>query len=389
MADSIAHTPSMLNTYVMEFRFSDNEISRRRSRTLDLAGERDCSSVLAFGENRSGTAVTYLTQWPVTRMAACNLAPDSCELWVAFHNHTPYARRVASADQIHDFTDNYVADLFARIAHGERVGTLGVVPAAVGKFAAGINATLISLDKEHASLRMIKSAEEIEALRLGAMASDIGARALIDACRVGATDWELLAAAKNAYTRVGARDHICYLTVTDMHVPDRDVPGQFPEGRTVTDTSVITFELSAAVAHEYPGQILRSLVMSEPTDTYVELSRIAEDCKAKIKAAIRNGVTTTELIAISNVIEDSGFTTTDDLFHGFGMGYLEPIATSISRVPNHSPNLNLAEGMAIVVQPNVTLPNHSAGVQSGELVVVGKNEVIEPHELPTGLIRIP
>ncbi len=371
----------------MEFTFSNIEIARRRTSTLGLAAEHDCSCVLAFGESRSGAAVTYLTQWPVTRMAACNLAPDSCELWVAFHNHTPYARRIANADQIHDFTDNYSAELFARIKPGERVGTLGVVPAAVGKFAASIDITLISLDKEHASLRMIKSAEEVEALRLGAMASDIGAQALIDACRVGATDWELLAAAKNAYTRVGARDHICYLTVTDMHAPDRDVPSQFPEGRTVTDTSVITFELSAAVAHEYPGQILRSVVMCEPTDTYVALSQIAEECKANIKSAMRSGVTTAELIAISNVIEDAGFTTTDDLFHGFGMGYLEPIATSTSRVPNHSPNLNLAEGMAIVVQPNVTLPNHSAGVQTGELIVVGDSEVVELHDFPTGLMR--
>ncbi len=371
----------------MEFTFSDIEISRRRVSTLGIASGRDCSAVLAFGENRSGLAITYLTQWPVTRMAACYLAPDSCELWVAFHNHTPYARRVAKADLIHDFTDNYPGELFARVEPGSRIGTLGVVPTAIGKFAASIDVTLISLDKEHAALRMIKADEEIEALRLGATASDIGAQALIDACRVGVSDWELLAAAKSAYTRVGGRDHICYLTVTEMNKPDRDVPSQFPEGRVITSTSVITFELSAAIASEYPGQILRSVVMCEPTDTYAQLSEIAEKCKAIIKSTMRAGINTTELIEISTAIEDSGFTTTDDLFHGFGMGYLEPIATSQSRVPNHAPALDLRAGMAIVVQPNVTLPDHSAGVQTGELIVVGDSEVVELHDFPTGLIR--
>ncbi|MDA9016737.1 M24 family metallopeptidase [Actinomycetota bacterium] len=373
----------------MQFTFSNAEIARRRSSTLRLAVDHDCYFVLAFGENRSGAAVTYLTQWPVTRLAACRLNAYSSELWVAFHNHTPYAKRVAYVDAVHDFTDNFPTELFAGVNSGTCVGTLGVVPVGIVKIAASQNITLVSLDKAHAELRMIKSAEEIEALRLGAAASDIGAQALINACRVGASDWELLAAAKNAYTQAGGRDHICYLAVTDMHAPDRDVPSQFPEGRIVTNTSVITFELSAAVAHEYPGQILRSIVMGEPTETYVELSRVAEECKAHIKSGIRAGVNTIELIQSSHMIETAGFSTTDDLFHGFGMGYLEPIATSVSRVPNHSPKITLEQGMAIVVQPNVTLADHSAGVQTGELIVVSESGVIELHNIPTGLIVIP
>ena len=149
-----------------------------------------------------------------------------------------------------------------------------------------------------------------------------------------------------------------------------------------------TFELSAAAAPEYPGQILRTIVMSDPSDAVRELSQLAEECKEKIKRAIKPGVTATELIEISGVIEQRGYTTTDDLFHGFGMGYLEPIGTSLSRVPVHAPNITLEEGMAIVVQPNVTTLDHQLGVQTGELIIVESAGARDLHSLSTGLVRI-
>ena len=56
------------------------------------------------------------------------------------------------------------------------------------------------------------------------------------------------------------------------------------------------------------------------------------------------------------VIEDAGFTTVDDLVHGFGGGYLPPVIGSRSRAIRPTPDMTLEAGMTVVVQPNVATP---------------------------------
>jgi len=365
--------------------FSPQEYQRRREATLGLARAQECDAVLAFGENRSGLHVTYLNGWAVTRLAYLRLDASGARMWVQFHNHTPYARRTVVDTDVLDVDDSMIADM---LAGSNRFATLGTVPARVLAYAQSKGIALVAIDSPHAQLRTVKSPEEIEALRLGAQASDIGAQALIDACVPGATDWDLLAAARSAYTKAGARDHICYICVSDMSAPDRDVPSQVPEGRVLSPTSVVTFELSASVAPEYPGQILRSVFLSQPSDEYVRLHDVAMQARAAVRRTVKAGVPAADLIDAAHCIEDAGFTTTDDLFHGLGMGYLEPVGTSPTRVPPHRPQGNLQVGMSIVIQPNVTTRTHSAGVQTGEMVVVTSDGLEDLHTFKEGLVLV-
>lgn len=366
---------------VLRHSFSDDEFDRRRTQTLQLAAGVDASTVLAFGENRSGLHVTYLSGWAPTRQAWLRLNSQGTDLWVSFHNHVPAARRMAKADRVGD-----VADVEPRHLLGtDRViGTLGQVPLHIRQAAEEAGATLISLDRAHADLRSAKSDEEVDALRLGGRASDIGARALIEACRPGATDWDLLAEARAAYTRAGARDHICYIGVTDMDAPARDVPSQVPEGHVLTDRSVVTFELSAAVAPEYPGQILRTVFLGEPTDEYLTLHEVASRAHERMRSRVKAGVAARELVEAAGCVEESGLTTTDDLFHGLGMGYLDPVGVSPSRRPYAEPRGDLRDGMSIVIQPNVTTIDHRAGVQTGQMIVVRPSGFEDVHNLEEG-----
>jgi len=363
--------------------FSDVEYTRRRKVTLGLAGEVGCDVVISFGENRSGAAITYLTGWPVSRLAVHRLTPSESRMWVQFHNHVPQARRIAVDTEVCDVDESFADSLLSGLSCA---ATLGVVPPRITSEAAQRGVTLRAIDGAHAAVRQVKSQEEIAALRLGAAASDAGAEALIDACVPGATDWDLLAAARSAYSRLGARDHICYIGVTDMERPDRDVPSQFPEGRVLNRGSVVTFELSAAVAPEYPGQILRTVTLGHPSDQYQRLHDVADLARVSVRRAMVAGRPASDLVDASLVIEEAGFTTTDDLFHGLGMGYLEPVGTSVSRVPPHRPVGFLETGMAIVVQPNVTSLDHRAGVQTGEMVVVTDAGIEDIHFVEGGLI---
>ena len=55
-----------------------------------------------------------------------------------------------------------------------------------------------------------------------------------------------------------------------------------------------------------------------------------------------------ELVAASGLIEARGFTTCDDLLHGFGGGYFQPILGSRSRPAGKLPDMVLEENMTVV-----------------------------------------
>jgi hypothetical protein len=71
-------------------------MARRREALTDLLREHRAGQALVYGFDRSGSAVEWLTGWPVTREAALLLRPGRRDLlFVCFNNHVPNARRLA------------------------------------------------------------------------------------------------------------------------------------------------------------------------------------------------------------------------------------------------------------------------------------------------------
>jgi Xaa-Pro dipeptidase len=216
---------------------------RRRAafgRELDRAG---IQYALVYGANRSGSAVSWLTGWPVTREALLVVAPeeDGDVLLVSFFNHVPQARR--------------------------RIGVAGALPFDQYRLLAGQVPDVVDLNAACTGLRLIKSEQEIAALRRGAALSDAAIAALAGALRPGATDHKVLARAEQAYTELGGLHHIHYLGITAMAVP-----AQWPSGRVIRPGDVVTCEISAAAAPEYAGQVLRTFTVgAPPTALYTEL----------------------------------------------------------------------------------------------------------------------
>ena len=95
-----------------------------------------------------------------------------------------------------------------------------------------------------------------------------------------------------------------------------------------------------------------------------------------------------DIVAASTVIEDAGFTTFDDLVHGYGGGYWPPVLGSTSRENEDVPDLTLEENMMLVVQPNVVTRDHRAGVQTGECLVVTSQGPRRLHHAPRGVLRV-
>jgi Xaa-Pro aminopeptidase len=234
---------------------------------------------------------------------------------------------------------------------------------------------------------MIKSAEELDWLRIGAHFSDLGMAALRDGLRPGLTERELGDLVERAYVARGGTNVIHYFGVTPMRDPQIAVPAQFSSTRRVQAGDVVLAEISAAF-WDYPGQVLRSFVVGEPTSLYRDLHATADAAFDAIAAVLRDGTLPAQVIEAARVIEDAGFTTIDDLLHGYGGGYLPPILGSASRPAGPVPDEPFRAGMTVVIQPNVVTPDGKAGVQSGEMVLVTQDGIERMHAMPRGFVNL-
>lgn len=370
--------------------FSDTELARRRDVVAAAAAEVGSDLLLLYGADRAGTAVPWITGWPVTREAAAivDLADGDTVLFVQFHNHVPLATELAHRCEVRwagpSTADTLAAELAARGASGRRLATIGPVRVPLHASLSDVAADVVDLGGAYTRARLVKSTEELDRLRIGAHLSDRAALALRDGLRPGLVDHELADLVERAYVPLGGTTHIHYFGVTSMADPDRGAPAQVTTGRRVARGDVVVTELSAAF-DGYAGQVLRTIAVDDDlAPTYADLHAVAEAAYDAVVAAIRPGARPEDLVTASELIEDAGYTTVDDLVHGFGGGYLPPVLGSTSRPAGPMPDLVLEEGMTVVVQPNVTTLDHRAGVQTGELVEVTADGARSLHAVPRG-----
>lgn len=371
-------------------RFPDDELARRRTALAQEASAAGCDLVLVYGADRAGSAISWLTGWPVTREAALlmDLTGEPDVLLIQFHNHVPLARELAIGCDVRwggpSTVDTLREELTARRARDRRLGTVGPVTSSLHAAVAREVSDVISLGAAYTKLRLVKSDAELDWLAVGAELSDRAVLALRAELQPGMTDHDLTDLVERAYVPHGGTTHIHYFGITSMDDPDRGAPAQWPTGRVVGPKDVVVTELSAAFGG-YAGQVLRTMTTASALDPlFAELHAVAEAAFDAVCAAIRPGATAAEVVDAASVIEEAGFTTVDDLVHGFGGGYLPPVLGSASRPAGPLPDLPFEAGMTVVIQPNVTTLDGRAGVQTGELVVVTDGGVRSLHRVPPG-----
>jgi Xaa-Pro dipeptidase len=365
-------------------RFSDAEMARRRgalAAELEAAG---AAHAVIYGANRAGSAIGWLTRWPVTREALCVFTPGERDLLlVNFYNHVPNAERIATEAEVRWAGPKPMAtaleELERRGARGGRaavIGPLGYRPyAALASFASPV-----PLDDAYTRLRLRKSAEELDWLRVGCEFTDSAVRAVHEQAGAGTDERELGNLAERAYVGRGGTTHIHYFGA--------GVPAQWPAARALERGDVLACEVSASY-WDYTGQLLRTFtVVDDPPPLHRELHEVADAAFDALFARVRPGATAADLVEAPAVIGDAGFTTRDDLVHGFVGGYLPPVLGDKSRTLEEVPDFTLEDGMTIVIQPNVVTRDESAGVQTGELVAVTADGAERLHDYERGLLRI-
>src|SRR5262245_1842559 len=370
--------------------FSDAEYDRRRRALAEVMAKSGCDHLLVCGEQRAGTGVQWLTAWPISVEAFVIFRPGEQErMYMEWYNHWPLARRIARQTDVrwgeHRGVDKTIDDLKQRSA--KRVGFIGTT--AIAKYRAlAAQFDVVDLNQDYVRLRLVKSPEEIEWMRLGAALSDLGQQALRTELRIGMTEHELGNLVERAWVGLGGATFIHFMGITSMANPSLCVPPQHHSPRKVQAGDVVFTEFTAHF-WDYPGQVLRSYtVAAEPTPLFRDLYDTAATGFDAVCKVLRDGCTMQESIAAAGVIEDAGFTVFDDLLHGFGGGYFPPVLGSKSRPAGPLPHMRLEENMTVVVQPNVVTRNHKAGVQLGELVRVTKDGCESFHDTPHGFLRI-
>jgi Xaa-Pro dipeptidase len=374
-------------------RFSDGEMARRRGAIEKLMNEKGIDHLLVYGLNRTGSAVFWLTGWPTSAEALAILTPGRKDVvFIQYYNHVPLAERIAKRVEPKwggpSTIESAIDELKARGARRGKVGVIGVLGfAQYGEFSAQFD-KLVDLNGDYIRLRLIKSPEEVDWLRIGAALSDRSIAALQAEVRPGITERDLGDIVERAYVPFGGKTLIHFFGTTSMRNPDCSVPAQIPSNRRIEAGDVVFTEISADF-WEYPGQVLRTFaVAAEPTALYRKLHDTAEEVFDAIFKILKPGTMPAEVVEASAPVEAAGFTICDDLMHGHCGAYLPPIVGSKSRPAGTIPDMPLQAGMTIVIQPNVITPDKRAGVQTGELLHITETGVERLHNAPAGFLRV-
>ncbi len=389
---SIAQLPAELRALMTRSfpRFSDAEYARRErllGQVMDKAG---VDHIVIVTWQRVGNATEWITAWPGWVEAITMFRPaERMTMWVEYYNHLPLASRMARNADVHWSEDRGIGKAIEELKRrgATRVGVIG--PLLVPRFRQ-LEAAFptVGLDDDYTRLRIYeKSDEEIEWFRIGAALSDAALSNLVKEARPGMTESELANLVERGYVPYGGGRIIHFIGATSMASPGVYVPLQFHSQRRLQGGDIVFCELSSAF-WGYSGQVLRTFtVEAEPTQLYRDLHATAEAVYDAVTRAIRPGATIEDLIEATGAVEKNGFTTCDDVVHGYGGGYFQPIIGSKSRPAASVQKIVLQENMCMVVQPNVITRDKTAGVQVGEMVRVTRSGFETLHTMPRGLFR--
>ncbi|MDO8753768.1 MAG: M24 family metallopeptidase, partial [Anaerolineales bacterium] len=245
----------------------------------------------------------------------------------------------------------------------------------------------VDMTRDYARLRVIKSEDEFDWLKIAAEFTDDTVAALENEIRVGMTEYDLIGIIEASYRRKGGQPHIAFLRSMPMDAPTACVPAQNVTDRVIQKGDVIIMEISASY-WGYSGQIHRPIAVGhDPTPEWQKLFEIGKQAYGQICEAMRPNATEGDVIKAASVIGESGYRIYDDLIHGYGVDIHPPlIDQSCCDYWNDSKPIpagrTFAEDMAMVVQPNPITPDERMGLQVGALTRVTKNGAVSLQKYP-------
>jgi Xaa-Pro dipeptidase len=238
--------------------------------------------------------------------------------------------------------------------------------------------TLVPADDLYAALRMIKTADELAAMRRAVAVAESAFQAWLPQLHVGMTEREA-AARLVAALLTGGADALAFSPIV-AGGPNGGLPHAVPGERTFKPGDWVVVDWGARV-DGYISDLTRAVVFGEPRGELVAVHHIVEQANAAGRAAVQPGLEAQAVDAAArSVIERAGY---GQAFihrtgHGIGMETHEPpyMVENNTRL--------LKPGMTFTVEPGIYIEG-LGGVRIEDNVVVTESGV----EVLTTLSRSP
>jgi Xaa-Pro dipeptidase len=358
--------------------FSDQEMARRHQATQALMDQEGVDALLVYGTGRYASDVYWLTDWPCSREAYV-LFQSGKEpvVLMQLYNHFPMARVMSIVKDVRWAGANSaarVADLIReRGLESKQIGLVGALPYQhYNKLREQFpNAAFADLGGKMRMMRTVRSAEEIERIRVASKLTDDSIQGLAQELKEGLREDELPAIIEPVYLKQGGYAGIHFMSSMPMRQPDFPVPAQFQSSRRLKKGDCLITEISGAYAG-YSGQIHRTFSIGEgPTPEWRKMHDAAVESFETLARVIRDGATTTEAEEAAEIIHRRGYSIYDDLVHG--VNQYPPIFQTKTTRRHDAKEMIFRENMVIVIQPNLITRDEKMGLQFGETLVVKKN----------------
>lgn len=357
--------------------FSDAELQRRHSAVYRLMDEEGVDAMLVYGSGRYASDIYWLSDWPSSREAYLLMqSGQEPVILMQLFNHYPMARVMSWIKDVRwggaNTTRSVVELIRERALESKKIGLVGAISYQVyNKLRESYpKASFVDLGGKLRMMRTIRSAEEIERIRLASKLTDQSIEALAQGLQEGMREDEIPALIEPVYLKAGGYAGIHFMSSMPMREPDFPVPSQFHSSRKLKKGDALITEISGAYSG-YSGQIHRTFSIGEgPTPEWQKMHDAAMEAFDVLTQVIRDGAATTEAEEAAEIIHKRGYSTYDDLVHG--VNQYPPIFQTKTRKRHESKEIVFRENMVIVIQPNLITDNETMGLQFGETLVVKK-----------------
>jgi len=368
-------------------RFTNAEYARRYSAIRDAMQKDHIEAILISGA-RGSSEVAYLSNY-LAQSPCWMLFPRAGEpaVFIHFFNHQPCAKAQSIVEDVRWYgptpLPTLIEELHKRGLSKNKIGLVSMRGMSYGHVTElqrqCPEAEFVEFGPQFGRIRRVRSEEELVYLRKSGYLTDLACEALEHKLRPGLTEQDVLSIVYGAYIKNGGDPGIHFIATTNMDDPDRFVPWQKQTPRVLEKGSVVITELTVSY-WGYSTQIHRPFAIGkEPSAIYRKLFDAAYQCYENVRNVCKPGTTSEQIIASTSVIEESGFTSYDSVFHGEA-GKSPELGTQSAAHPLE--RWTLEENMVHVIQPNPITRDLKAGLQLGAAVVVKPSGGEPLHNYP-------
>ena len=188
-------------------------------------------------------------------------------------------------------------------------------------------AEFVFATKEFIATRLLKSAEEIQALERSAKLGDIGIRSMQERIRPGMTEGEVFGIVHEAVLKAGGEMGMIQLGSCSMLDPDINDQRPRPVDRVIGERDIINNELGIFY-NGYEAQCGRPVLTGEPTAEYTVMFEVAVEGYQRLAPTLCAGKSSADSIEAMKFIVETDY----EFYGGFLQGML-------GANPRHEPQI--------------------------------------------------